>query len=1291
MVTYYIKHPKHIYIKVAYIEMTYKNGGKNMNYKKTRIEAVVLTAVLLGAMFLAPASSFVAPSEKNLIAEQGNLIYRSPSPMGDELPAFMLDQNYDVITDPAPISKDGSNDDGGYKTDARDDLNKAAAIFAGEVVDDSPGRGRTGKLHESNDLVDWYFIVVCEGQEIVLTMTPPSGHNYDLSLWDDDEIQRDISTNPGSDQETITYTTDYTGRWYINITYVSGTGEGQYQFTVDLNGQNDADTGDDAGDTFADATLITQGTYNGYLDMNDAYDWYKFDVADGDGIHFTLKMRTIAYLADFDIHLYNPSEELVYEEKYYYDDELYYPIDETGQWRIKIDIFPGWVDIPQPTEWNYYAYGSGPYELEYAIETGVPSPPDPIPQPQITPIAKTFTIADDPASNQDEYGYLASIPACNYLDGGDRYLAPVIYEGDDTSTNYYGTEYDRGVVDDTTQYVIADWEDYLASHGKTAVQYGVLSNPIEAAAEIATENWGSSDLAVVAVDGSGYEDNVKTVISRTRTLRRDFEVEIIDNDDEEIIDIGGTYGYPMFLKPKWCAINVSMSAGHAEPSLNAIVPHFMNFMGDWWPYTYDGDGPKVDIYYPVTRTGVWTAGTNRITGDWNFEITKYAGHRYRMRVRDSDSVINVKVETDTPSDLLVYLIDPEGYLRAPDVPQWNGPVNPIHVWNGCHFDPEVHGFGPWRTWDPEPHTEFSAEVLYPEKGLWTAIVVPRDAEGPDIKYDITGEITITNPDRADADISAANAAVIASQEHVPLLYVTEDSVPSETTAAFNALGVDKVIFVERGGIGSAVKGDLPTLEADLTTMQEIVDYIKAYDSSENYITITSLKYSKGDATNQPMQNGYFAPAAMIAAYHGSPVLRIADAVQDRIFRTKVNPAGMADRIETQDLWAGDFYHGSRSTSHLPIASEPVEQNKLKILIQMIQFLMNGEGDLPPFGLDAKRYWNEAVHNGIHDWIEGLGLDLEGQEGYCFVAPRKNIYLNAHSVMMGNNSYAGHIVGETPAYASAMVARNILYPALIYANPNRDITTTQLMNFPDGGSWKTNDGKSHSIYSSREVKKSFGSHGRTYEGHCLWDAHLERMNDGASAMYYSGHGTGGSGTSAQYYQTDFCNYPDQIWWDAWRGYSYDNWKVPRNNGRVWYNAAPANLYDLIHYDYADELFENLRSNAVFYMSCTTADADGPMVYLDHGAVIFYGNARSGYCPEADLQDDEFFKDAMIYGEPIGPAYSKQVWLHFRDFTTSDDMSMYGSSSMQVSTIQCIYGDPNLIVYSPEWTSPIPVDA
>ena len=1252
-----------------------------MNYKKSRIEAVVLSVFLVGVMLLASASSVSTNySKSNTIQQDDDSVDLGP---------LIPDRTRYVDPEPAPMSADGSNDDAGYKSDAGNEISRADAIYPGEVVDDTPGRGQTGKLDSGSDQQDWYFFSVCEGQDIIIDMTPPMGYNYDIGLWDEDEIEQATSTNSGSTPEHIEFTATMTGRWYLVIEWISGSGEAQYSFSVVMDGQNDAGTGNDAPDNFADAITISEGAYHGYLDMNDPYDWYKFNVNDGDGIHFILSMKNIAYLSDFDISLYNPSGEFVYEEDYYYDDEMLYPADESGMWRIKIDIFPGWVDVPQPTEWDYYEYGSGAYELEFIIESSAPAPPGPIPQPDITPVAKTFIVNNDPDSNKDEYGYLASVPACNYLDG-TRHLSPIVYQGDDTTTNYFGTEYDRGVVDDTTQYLLDDWSYYLSQYGKSTNEYTVPADPVEASADIASTYWTSSDLAVVAVDGSDYQDNVKTALSKTKTLKREYEETIVPNDSEDIVDIGGSYGYPMNLKSKWCLVNVSMiGTGGATPTLNAILPQFMPMAEDWWPSPYDGPGNKIDIFFPVTRAGVWTAGTDRITGSWNFDIKKIAGDRYRMWVKDSDASIHVKVETDDPSDLLVFLVDPQGYLRAPDIPQWNGPVNPIHVWNGF----ENPAFNPWRTWNPEPHTEFAAEVLHPEKGLWTVIVVPRYAEGDDITYTVTGEVAYTNQDRADAAISAANAAVIASQEHAPLLYVKEDSIPTVTQDCFDNLGVQNVIFVERGGIGSAVKSDLPTVDADLTTMQEIVDYIKAYDQSENYITITSIKESKAEST-QPyngVDGGYFAPAAMIAAYHCSPVLRIDDANVDGLLRTKVDPAAVADRIETWQLWDGDYYHGSRSTGHLPQATEPVEQNKLKILIQMIKYLTSGTGTLPPFGLDAKRYWNEEVYNGIHDYIDGLGLDLDGQEGYCFVAPRKDIAVITPSVMMGNNSYGGQIVGHTPAYAAQLISRDLLYPALIFANDNRDITTTQMMNFPDGGTWRTNDGQTQQVYSSRVVKKAFGSHGRTYDGHTLWEAHLQRMNEGASAMYYSGHGTGGSGISAQYEQTDESNYPEQIWWDAWRGYSYDSWKMPRNNGQVWYNPEPPMLYDIIHYDYNDELLENLHDMAVYYMSCTTADADGPMVYLDHGAVIFYGNAGTGLCPEADLQDDEFFTDTFIYGEPIGPAYSKQVWLHYRDFTTSDPTSMYGTSSMQVTTIQVIYGDPLFIVYSPEWTEPIPIDA
>ena len=111
-----------------------------------------------------------------------------------------------------------------------------------------------------------------------------------------------------------------------------------------------------------------------------------------------------------------------------------------------------------------------------------------------------------------------------------------------------------------------------------------------------------------------------------------------------------------------------------------------------------------------------------------------------------------------------------------------------------------------------------------------------------------------------------------------------------------------------------------------------------------------------------------------------------------------------------------------------------------------------------------------------------------------------------------------------------------------------------------------------------------------------------------------------------------------------------------------------------------------------MSCTTGDGDGPMVYLDHGALFWYGNANTGLCPEADIGDDEVFIETLINGESIGVAWSHQVWLHYRDFTTGDNTSMYGPASMYpIASIQVIYGDPSLVVYSPEWQAPVPVDA
>ena len=1241
---------------------------------KTILEAVVLCLLLLGTGFMSAVGSRSTQPLAQTTSIQ-KTYYDPNNPTG----TFVLDRSYYMKDDETPLASGSDHDDAGNRRDCGNTLATANYLYVGELIDNTPGRGRTGKL-ASTDTSDWNIFPIEKGQQVHVTLTPPSGYNFDLGLYDTNSNLLASSNNTGSTAESILFTATDTMRICMLFKWISGTGQGQYTFNVTMASQNDANTGADAGNTIAAAVPITPGAYPGYLDINDPYDFYSFQATAGQYINITLTMKNIALYSDFDAYLYDPNGVLVYQGNKYYDDTFDYQADVSGTWYVRISIFPGWVDCPHPTEWQYYSYGSGPYSLTLAFKTSTTNPvPGPIPEPQITPIAKTFIVPNLANATTDDFGYLASIPACNYLAGGERYVAPIIYSGDQTPTAYYDDPAAFGVVDDTTQYLVSDWNTYLGLYGKTATQYTVPADPATAAADIATKNWASSTTAVVAVDGSGFQDTTKTVLKKTATLTRSTKVTELQSSNSQITD---TFGYLMTLGRKWCAMNVNVTGititnGNKNGALlHNLYPQFISMGADDWPNPYDGPGYASDIWMPITRPGMWAAQPGVLKTQYStLKITTYAGDRYRFKVTAADSVIDAVISTAEKSDILVFLVDPQGNLRSPIIPAWNGPVNPMFEWNG-EGNPASN---PWREWNPAPHTEFTAEVLHPQTGTWTAIVVPKNPTGSNVKYTLTTTVRTVNSDRNDATMSAANAAVIASQIHAPLLYVTKTSVPAATASAFTALGVTNVIFVERGEIGSGVRSSLPTITKDLKTTQDIVDAIKGYTSSENYITITSLKTG----------SGYFAPAAMLAAYHGSPVLLVEDSPIG-------DAAGVAERVQAWQRWDGDYYHGSRANGHMPFSTAPVDQSNKQLLIDFIKYLLNKNTSiLPPLGRDAKRYWNQEMVYDVLNYTKALGLDRDGQEGYAVVAPRADIPMEVHSGLMGNNSYAGDIPGNTPAYSSDIVVRDILYPALIYANPGRNTTTSQVLNYPEGMSFELNDGIQHTTKSSSCVKASFGSHLRTYEGHTFWAAHVDRMNEGASVFYYSGHGTGGSGMGAMFPQSDLSNYPDQTWWDGWRGYMYDNWKTPRDaSGLIWFNPEPPELYDIVHYKWIDQSFQNLHSNAVFYMSCTTGDGDAPLVYLDHGAASWYGNAHTGLCPEAVIGDDAFFNEALVHGVPIGVAWSHQVWLHYRDFTTLDPTSIYGPASTDsqnaVQSIQVIFGDPNLIVYSPEWTSPVPIN-
>ena len=1162
----------------------------------------------------------------------------------------------------------GEQNDIGYNIDADDIIQRSIDIWVGEPVDERiPGRGRTGSLEPNNgDSKDWYCFTVCKDQNIQASIT--SSEDYDCQIYD----------TAGSAVGT-SYTAEAVGRHFLQVFANEGAADGDYTISISISGQNDADTGADAGNEISQATSIQPGTYHGYLDSSDHEDWYSFNVNNGEGIFIELDPLE---KSDYDIHLFNPNGEFVHSAQFYGEDMLEYPADISGSWKIKIDIFPGWDASKWPDD--YLLYGSGAYELDISIGDNALAPPTLKPQPDIIPVAQTFIIDDDSSSLKDEYGYLAAVPAANYHENGNRYVSPIVYEGANSIPNWFTS------IDDTTQYLLDDWNTYLDRHEMNPDIFEISNNPIQAASEIAIEKWSSSDTAVISVDGSSFKDEIKNLLSADVSFS--CEKEISSFQPSELNDfVPGFYSAPMYLGSKVGAIHVIAEGEGFSGDTMITTPRYESLMADWWPHQYPANtgptGSDYDTFFPVTQQGIWIPQVTSIDGLDEMKIVKYSGNRHKLSIGDVDSSLEITITTGEESRLVVFLIDPDGNIRGPRVPHWNGgEIKPIHQWHGGHWENDQNEY---RHWIVEPHTEYYIEVHNPMQGTWTALVVPYLDHTTweasfDGNYHITADLREHNSDRISAGLSAANAAVIASLKHVPLLYVTKDAVPPETNNAIEELGIDNIIFVNINDVSSASPGGSVT---EYNNMQEVIDAIKNHPESENFITITS--FATGD--------GYFAPSGMIAAYHGSPVLNIGEAKE--AYNT-------LDMYQTWREYTGDFYHGCRSLGALPMMNEPIEIKNPPSLLDLIIYYFTNDRTLPPIGLDLKLQWLTIVHDGIHNMIENYGLDNNGQEAFMFVSPRDtDIRDPVARVMMGNNSYGGQIPVETTAFSSAMICRNILYPAIVYANPGRDVTTSQHMNyFTAQYAHSANDGNQYYTDGTRNDKNSFFSHGRFYEGHCIWDNLLERYNTGVSLGFYSGHGTGGSGISSQYKNIAeqfpsanprHENLYDFEWWDSWAGYAgYDDSKTKtiRDRGMSIYNGEEPSLYDIIHFKWVDQLFENLHSEIEIWSSCTTASHFGPIVYLSHGSTIYAGCLGSGYTLVDDLYKSWILRDVLIKGFTIGEAFSKNNWLVNRDYTTGDPTTMYGIGTFfadGIHSVNTIFGDPTIQCYNPTWIEPVPI--
>jgi len=228
-----------------------------------------------------------------------------------------------------------------------------------------------------------------------------------------------------------------------------------------------------------------------------------------------------------------------------------------------------------------------------------------------------------------------------------------VYEGVDSIPNWFTS------VDDTTQYLLDDWNSYLDRHGMNAEIFEISGNPVQAAAEIAIDKWSSSDTAVIAIDGSSFTDETNNILDQDASLSCKKEVTRFQPGDLKEL-VPESYSAPMFLGEKWGAIHVIAEGENFDGDTMVMTPRYESLMADWWPHDDGAPGGDKDTFFPVTLPGIWIPQVTSIGGLDEMKVVKYTGNRHELSVGDSDSSLKVTITTEEESHLVIFLIDPEG-------------------------------------------------------------------------------------------------------------------------------------------------------------------------------------------------------------------------------------------------------------------------------------------------------------------------------------------------------------------------------------------------------------------------------------------------------------------------------------------------------------------------------------------------------------------------------------------------------------------------------------------------------
>lgn len=494
--------------------------------------------------------------------------------------------------------------------------------------------------------------------------------------------------------------------------------------------------------------------------------------------------------------------------------------------------------------------------------------------------------------------------------------------------------------------------------------------------------------------------------------------------------------------------------------------------------------------------------------------------------------------------------------------------------------------------------------------------------------------------------SAANAAIYASLKNAPLLYVERTTIPESTSIALKTLGVKTVYLVDPYNIVStSVKNGLKSAGYSVVAINSIADLV---DAISQISSINHLVVSFGD-------NGLFAPATLLAAYHNGFVILF----ENNDGKKSIN----LDKATWGRMWYSEYYEGYSG------------------LCEDYRY--------PHF------YWMQWLSDAFYDWLDVYGLDEKDLDYSTIIAPTSDVPTLLERAILGG-VYPGRLPARDQVEASAMVSRAITYNAVVFENPGKNKITESLIAYHNGWWIVDNDGVTHTVddYLITETTDY------DMEFHIGEDEIYNALNDGTLVWYYADHGglgynswnyvPGGPGILAVPYN-DF----------AWR--AYESGGTPTNpdvDGDGIVNPTDVLLRDIWGTEF-DSNLKNLHSSLAIFMACYVGSTQIPEIVLRHGGIASLANLRTLYFGYGYVTA-MFLKD-LYSGKSLGEAYFNNVnatsYNYYRG-TVSYNMGYYDSILGYGSYIRypligglsvqfVLFGDPSIKLYSTGDTEPEPV--